>query len=71
MIYAYQCDKCGADFNVKATLAEKERGLDLRCPKCGGKKVSQDLRGVGLGASTPRGSGPSSSGCCPGSGCCG
>ena len=55
MIYAYQCEKCSTGFTVRATLAEKERGLDPRCPKCGEKDVTQDLRGVGLGVGGQRG----------------
>ncbi len=71
MIYAYECDKCGATFTVRATVAEKERGLDLRCPKCGEKDVTQDFRGVGMGfgGRGPAG-GPPWPGCNPGGGCC-
>jgi putative FmdB family regulatory protein len=70
MTYAYQCDKCGEAFTVRATLAEKERGLDLSCPRCGEKSVTQDLRGVGMGF-RGEGGGPPFRGCGPGSGCCG
>ncbi len=68
MVYAYECDKCGARFTVKATVAEKERGLDLSCPKCGDKTVTQDFRGVGMGFGA-RGGLPWA-GCDPGAGCC-
>ena len=27
MIYAYHCEDCGTEFTVRATLAEKERGV--------------------------------------------
>ena len=71
MIYAYQCEKCGTGFTVRATVAEKSRGLDLRCPKCGEKDLTQDLRGVGMafGSGGPSG-GPPWLGCGPGAGCC-
>lgn len=71
MIYAYQCEKCGTGFTVRATVAEKSRGLEVRCPKCGEKDVAQDLRGVGMafGGRGP-GGGPPWSGCDPGAGCC-
>ncbi len=69
MIYAYVCDRCAASFNVKATLAEKERGLELRCPQCGSTEATQDLRGVGMALPRPGAGGPP---CCPrsGTGCC-
>ena len=71
MIYAYQCEKCGTGFTVRATVAEKSRGLELRCPKCGEKDVTQDLRGIGMafGSGGP-GGGPPWPGCGPGAGCC-
>ncbi len=71
MIYAYQCEKRGTGFTVRATVAEKSRGLQLRCPKCDEKDVTQDLRGVGMafGGRGP-GGGPPWSGCDPGAGCC-
>ncbi len=71
MIYASVCDKCGTAFSVRATVAEKERGLDLKCPRCGEKEVTQDFRGVGMmfGAQASGGR-PPWPGCGPGAGCC-
>jgi putative FmdB family regulatory protein len=74
MVYAYACDKCGTGFTVRATVAEKTRGLDLRCPKCGEKEVTQDLRGVGM-AFGGQGTGgglpwPPGCGSGAGAGCC-
>lgn len=60
MTYAYACEKCGEKFTVRATLAEKERGLEVQCPRCGSSEVVQDLSGVGLGF-----------GAVPGPSCCG
>ncbi len=70
MIYAYQCEDCGEQFTVRATLAEKERGLTPRCPLCGSRKVEQDFAGVGV-VRSGGGGGPVSS-CGPGCGasCC-
>ncbi len=70
MIYAYVCDKCGASFTVKATVAEKERGLALRCPACGSSTATQDFSGVGVMLRGPGVAGPGT--CGPGSGaaCC-
>jgi putative FmdB family regulatory protein len=69
MIYAYVCDRCGASFTVKATLAEKERGLSPPCPRCGSRDVTQDLSGVGV-VRGPGAGGPSVCGPGSGAGCC-
>jgi len=70
MIYAYQCEECGTEFTVRATLAEKERGLTPRCPLCGSRKAAQDFASVGVvrsggGGAPARFCGPGS-----GAGCC-
>lgn len=39
--YEYICSDCGEKFEIFATFEEKEKGLKLKCPKCGSKKVSQ------------------------------
>lgn len=70
MIYAYHCEECGTAFTVRATLAEKERGLTPRCPACGSREVGQDFASVGIVRSG--GGGGSVPFCGPGSGagCC-
>ena len=40
-VYEYQCQDCGKKFEVIATLAEKEAGLDPVCPNCGRKRARQ------------------------------
>jgi putative FmdB family regulatory protein len=40
-VYEYQCSDCGRQFDIIATLAEKEAGLCPKCPKCGRARVSQ------------------------------
>lgn len=70
MIYAYHCDECGTEFTVRATLAEKERGLTPQCPACGSREVGQDFASVGI----VRAGGGGAASCCrpgSGSGCCG
>jgi putative FmdB family regulatory protein len=69
MVYAYRCEACGEQFTVRATLAEKERGLSPRCPLCDSRNVVQDYAGVGIARGTGGGGG-----CCGPSrrgGCCG
>ena len=39
--YDYECKDCGTVVGVKATIAEKERGLDVTCSKCGSKSMEQ------------------------------
>lgn len=73
-LYDYQCKKCQAVFEVRATFKEKEAGLEPECPECHSKKTNQlltsslflrksdhgvDLRGLGCGPNA----GP---GCCGG-----
>lgn len=48
MIYAYHCEECRTEFTVRATLAEKERGLTPQCPACGSREVGQDFASVGV-----------------------
>ncbi len=40
-VYEYQCRDCGKKFEIVATLAEKEAGLDPACPKCGRMRACQ------------------------------
>jgi len=40
-VYEFQCQDCGKKFEIVATLAEKEAGLDPSCPKCGRMRARQ------------------------------
>jgi putative FmdB family regulatory protein len=40
-VYEFQCQDCGKKFEIVATLAEKEAGLDPACPKCDRKGARQ------------------------------
>ncbi len=70
MIYAYQCEECGEQFTVRATLAEKERGLHARCPLCGSREVAQDFASVGVVRSGAGGGRMPFCGPGSGAGCC-
>ena len=70
MIYDYQCRNCQEVFEVWATLAQKEAGLQPQCPKCGSVATRQIIHSVNLaggmkpsngGSLSPPGCGP---GCC-------
>ncbi len=69
--YEYVCIECEEKVEVRATIPEKEKGLKLTCPKCGGKKMAQVFSSFTIGGAS-RGGNPSSS-CGPtaGPGCCG
>jgi putative FmdB family regulatory protein len=72
MIYEYRCQNCGEFFEVRASLAEKEAGLNPVCPHCRAQQAEQVFTRVGL-AFSRRGSTPptfSGGGCCsPGQSC--
>jgi len=70
-IYEYFCQDCENVFDVKASMAEKEKGLKAKCPACGSKQTIQMLGGF---FSFSKSKGQNSGGCCgpnSGSGCCG
>ncbi|HED23651.1 MAG TPA: zinc ribbon domain-containing protein [Firmicutes bacterium] len=39
--YEYLCRDCGKIIEVRASLAEKEKGLEQACPECGSKNMIQ------------------------------
>ncbi len=63
-LYEFTCRKCGARFEELLSLAELEAG-DLRCPKCGSRRVE---RGIST-FSTGGGSGGLGGGATVGGGC--
>jgi putative FmdB family regulatory protein len=71
--YAYRCEKCGEAFEIRATFAEKEAGLNPECPKCHVREARQVLT-AGMMLRGGGGDGAASSGgCCgpsAGPGCC-
>lgn len=42
-IYLYRCQDCGQDFEVRASIKEKEAGLKPLCPACASSSVKQQL----------------------------
>lgn len=71
MTYEYRCDRCGKVYDVRATVAEKSRGLKLECPACGSAQATQVYTSMtvltrsGGGGVPPGFCGPGS-----GAGCC-
>jgi len=72
--YAFQCEQCKEAFEVRASIKEREAGLQPECPNCHSLQAKQVItaglvvRGSDGGslASSPRGCGPNA-----GPGCCG
>jgi putative FmdB family regulatory protein len=71
-IYEYHCKECGHYFDVWATIAEKEKGLDIACEKCGSKELHQVFAGISIatGASVTGNTRFGGGGCDPSAGCC-
>ncbi len=69
--YNFQCEQCGETFDVRASIKEKEAGLDPECPKCH-TKTARQLITAGLVIRGSDGSKVALSGCGPsaGPGCC-
>jgi putative FmdB family regulatory protein len=69
--YEYICTECETKIEVKASVKEKEKGLNVVCPKCGSKKTARIFgSAVFIGTSGMKGN-PSSCGPNPIPGCCG
>ena len=73
MIYDYKCNHCLETFEVWATLAEKEKGLQPKCPKCSSEDTHQVISAVNVGGNSKAGgsmSMPPMCGPAAGPGCC-
>ena len=46
--YEYHCKECGYYFDVKASIEQKEKGLDLTCEQCGSKELQQVFGGFAI-----------------------
>lgn len=42
--YEYRCEKCKEEFSAILTVSEHE-GKKVSCPKCKGKKLTQQITG--------------------------
>jgi len=40
-VYEFKCEDCGRRFELVATLAEQDAGLEPECPKCGSGNCRQ------------------------------
>jgi putative FmdB family regulatory protein len=39
--YAFHCEECETTFDVRASMQEREAGLQPACPKCTSREVQQ------------------------------
>lgn len=70
--YEFICEKCGDSFDVRATIQEKENGMQPACPNCGDPATRQVISaglffraGGGGSSSNPPSCGPDAGpGCC-------
>lgn len=68
--YEYMCADCREKMEVFASISEREKGLKLKCPECGSKKMVQLFGQINVIGS--KGSmGSSGCGHKSGPGCCG
>jgi len=39
--YEFRCMACGHQFEIFTSIRQKEQGLQLKCPKCGGDRIGE------------------------------
>ncbi|MDZ7412196.1 MAG: zinc ribbon domain-containing protein, partial [candidate division KSB1 bacterium] len=39
--YEFKCLDCGHQFEIFTSISQKEKGLELKCSKCGSEKVGE------------------------------
>ena len=44
--YEFECTQCGKTFAQKQTFQEHDQHKQVKCPKCGGTKVSRQISAV-------------------------
>jgi len=75
--YEYGCTECGHKFEHFATVVDKEKGLKLKCTKCGSSKIVQVFSRISFvktaGSKSPDDAFRRAGGCGPNQpkGCCG
>ena len=74
-IYAFQCEQCHQTFDVRASIREREQGLDPECPHCHAQEsqqvITSGLMLHGVSGISRQPSPASACGCGAGPGCCG
>jgi len=68
-VYEYVCRDCREGFEVRASVSEYQKGLAVRCPKCGSGRVGRSWTTVNL--LTPKAENHAGGCGCGPSTCCG
>lgn len=63
--YDLKCAKCGDEFNIMASISQKENGL-IKCPNCGNTNLETVFKNINIIKSRSKSERHSCSG-----GCCG
>lgn len=45
-IYEFHCEECDELFEIRASIKEREEGLQPKCPKCQSEHTKQLISGV-------------------------
>jgi putative FmdB family regulatory protein len=72
--YTFHCEECETTFDVRASIQEREAGLQPPCPKCTSRAVQQVITAgllLSSNAGDRRTARPSVCGPNAGPGCCG
>ncbi|PSQ97986.1 MAG: FmdB family transcriptional regulator [Bacteroidetes bacterium SW_9_63_38] len=68
---SFECTDCDTDFELEATVAEYEEGLDATCPACDSPQTTRRLGSVVISMGDEASDEAPQGGCCtPGGGCC-
>ncbi len=73
-LYSFRCEDCDTIFDVRASIKEKENGLNPECPQCHGQNARQVITaGLLMHDGGRTGGSGGVGGCGPdaGPGCCG
>ncbi|RMG47406.1 MAG: hypothetical protein D6718_03780 [Acidobacteria bacterium] len=52
-VYEYVCQDCGAPSEVRATVDEYSRGLQVRCRECGSERLDRVFSSVAVNSGSP------------------
>lgn len=68
MLYNYKCENCDKEFEIKASLEDKESSDPeiFNCPACGSVNVKQQLTEANFISKSGDGHGGCAGGCCGG-----
>jgi putative FmdB family regulatory protein len=69
--YTYVCNNCKERIEIEASIEEKEKGINVKCPECGSKDVYRVFDCFVMGSEDTTDSSSSCPTCGCGGGSCG